>query len=278
MQPIKICQVCGKDLIKQQLNYCSRKCQGTAFSFIKQYHPRNEETKEKIRQTLKSKGPRSLEICAKIRAGLVGRKASIEERLHVSLALKGKKRPPLSEEAKMKMGLAKLGKKHTLAHCLAISKGNMGKKHSEETKQKIRAKVFERLARGDYRSFPMSPSKTETSWGRDIKNLFGIELESSFWLQGRCYDYKFNNILFEIDGSYWHSSSIHKQRDALKETIAVSNGYTLYRFSADTPKEALLSIESNKKLLEDIFQVKMKVILPEERYQLTKVNYEEQLA
>lgn len=73
--------------------------------------------------------------------GKLGFKHSNESKLKMRLAKLGKpsswkgKHP--SEESKLKMRLAKLGKKHTSEHRRKISESNRGKKMSEEAKLKI---------------------------------------------------------------------------------------------------------------------------------------------
>jgi len=56
-----------------------------------------------------------------------------------------------------------------------------------------------------------------------------------FRLGGKLYDGydKENNLLIEYDGSYWHSLPGTKEKDEVKNNIALDNGYRLIRISSD---------------------------------------------
>lgn len=86
----------------------------------------------------------SKEIGAKISASLKGRKKSDEHRRKLSEARKGKPGHPMSAETKAKLIAAIKSKPRTPEHCKKLSealkgKSHRGTKHSEETKQKLRA-------------------------------------------------------------------------------------------------------------------------------------------
>jgi very-short-patch-repair endonuclease len=130
--------------------------------------------------------------------------------------------------------------------------GMKGKKHKPPTIEKMSKKAKLRLVTFKSTS-KMSRSKSEIAWGEFIKETYGIILQHSKWLQGRCFDYCYNDYLFEIDGSYWHSFKESKRIDALKNEIAKINGYTLVRFSIDTIKQAFQSVINNKEILDSIF-------------------------
>lgn len=188
-----------------------------------------------------------------------GRKLSEEHKKKVSESLKGEKAywygKKLPEEIREKLSLAKLGKKLSFEHRQKISEGHKGKKLSEVTRYKISQKALERLRNGNYSSWRQkSPSKTEKSWGDLVERIFDITLEPSFWVEGRCFDFRFNNYLFEIDGGYYHSFEESVERDELKNRIAIDNGYIIYRFNADNSKEAVSSIRENMELLQNIFK------------------------
>ena len=66
-----------------------------------------------------------------------GSKVSAETRRKMSLAKKGKKRSPFSEEHKLKMSLARKGKPLSEEHKRKMSLAHKGKPVSEETRRKI---------------------------------------------------------------------------------------------------------------------------------------------
>jgi len=78
----------------------------------------SELSKNKMKNSWKSRAPRS-----------------IETQIKMSESLRGKKRRPLSEEHKKKISSSNKGKIISSDTKLKISKSNTGKKHSEETKK-----------------------------------------------------------------------------------------------------------------------------------------------
>lgn len=98
-------------------------------------------------------------------------------------------------------------------------------------------------------------SKVEIEFGIKIKEIFNIELESSYWIENKCYDYKVPNkkILIECDGSYWHSLVKAKENDIYKNILAEKYGYKLYRFKLDKIEEIENIINNNKILFLEIF-------------------------
>lgn len=63
----------------------------------------------------------------------------------------------------------------------------------------------------------------------EIKKVFGVNLKHQYWLGGRVFDFRVpeKNILFECDGSYWHSNDGDVKNDKLKNEIAQRNGFVL---------------------------------------------------
>ena len=81
--------------------------------------PHSDQTKEKIRAAIKSKGPRSEELKLKLSKANKGKKLSTEIKQKISQSLKGRKCPKTAE------------------HRQKLSDANKGKKLSTEIKQKI---------------------------------------------------------------------------------------------------------------------------------------------
>ncbi|MFA5395628.1 MAG: NUMOD3 domain-containing DNA-binding protein [Methanogenium sp.] len=143
-----------------------------------------------------------------------------------------------SEETKRKMSLAQKGRIISPEHRLKISKR------------------MEELMNKGLRALPFS--KSELEWGNFVQQLFKINLQHSFWLDGYCFDYKYQNYLFELDGSYWYTLPNTIKKDKLKEQLAKEKNFILLRFTIDTPLQAKESITQNFNLLQSIFKTDLK--------------------
>ena len=67
---------------------------------------------------------------------------------------------------------------------------------------------------------------------------------------GHSYDFKVGNVLIEMDGVYWHSTTKQKNKDSEFEKIAVDNGFKLYRITdIQLKKYGILFINENIKPL-----------------------------
>ena len=97
-------------------------------------------------------------------------------------------------------------------------------------------------------------SKSEIEFGNKIEQIFGVKLESSFWIKNKCYDYKVpnKNILIECDGKYWHSSFKKVKNNEYKNKLAKENGYKLYRFILDKERNVKSLIDNNINLFKRI--------------------------
>ena len=259
MDEVRICNYknCGNPLKTLQYKYCSNACRNLGHIG---YIP-TQEIRDKVSRKLKGRrigGEDPIGKGLKIKEAKKNKDNSCSEetkkKLRIALKGKNKGKHP-SEETREKLRLAKLGKprsKESIRKGAAKMKGHVV---SITTRDKIRKKALERIANKDYRSFTsITPSKMEVAWGVIVEQSFNISLERSFWLGGRCFDYKFKNYLFELDGSYWHRTEEHKKRDLLKNEIAKNNGYDLIRFPIETAKDALVSIHKNWELLGIIFK------------------------
>ena len=161
----RLCVVCSIPLLSRQKYTCSKKCDAVTRCGI----PRSEEVKRKM-----------------------------------SVAQKGIARGPLTEATRQKMSVSlqgkNVGKVRTFEqklhqHFKQVGR-NKGIPKSEETKRKMRETRQRMLAEG-WNS--KSVSSSELAWGKRIFELFGITLQHSFWLEKRCFDYRYQNYLFEIE-------------------------------------------------------------------------------
>ena len=75
-------------------------------------------------------------------------------------------------------------------------------------------------------------SQIEIDFLNILKFYFGDDVEHSFLLDGKIFDYKLGlNLLIELDGVYWHDNETAKNNDILKNNIAKNNNYLLLRFN-----------------------------------------------
>ncbi len=158
----------------------------------------------------------------KMSASSIGRKKSNEHRENLSRSHIGKKLI-LSEEQKRQRGEKWKGDNNPSRHMTEIHRGN------------LKSAALKRYTHGR-RTF----SKPHKLFVQLFKDKFGIDLEIEFRLvtnsgRTRFYDCKIPNqsILFEIDGSFWHSRPSAMERDREKDALAERLGYTLYRVPAE---------------------------------------------
>jgi len=189
---------------------------------------------------------------------------SKETKLKMSLSHKGrigwnKGKPawnrgiPQTEEQKQKISKTVLNNVYSLTReerKEKYGKHNIGRKLSDIQKEKralsAQKNIVERGRKGSH------VSKSEIAWGKEIEKIFNVNLEHSFWIGGRCFDYKYKNYLFELDGSYWHRGERAKI-DKLKENISKKFNYVLIRFALDSVKEVRGCVRDNYTLLKGIF-------------------------
>jgi len=80
-------------------------------------------------------------------------------------------------------------------------------------------------------------SKTETEFYNVLKYYFNKKIKKGFTLKGKFYDFILNNkILIEYDGDYWHNQLKNHENDKIKDTIAVDNGYIIFRVKESESK------------------------------------------
>jgi very-short-patch-repair endonuclease len=136
-----------------------------------------------------------------------------------------------------------------------------GKKHTEETKQKLSDMAKQRVLHPDY----INPMKGKTHTEQALRKIFdkrsltkpelkvqqilemeGYKIRPQWFLHdmnGNTYSYDFcledYNILIEVDGDYWHGGpgvknswygvAETKMKDSIKDHVAISNGYKILR-------------------------------------------------
>lgn len=96
-------------------------------------------------------------------------------------------------------------------------------------------------------------SQEELEFLNILKFYFGgSNIKYGFELGGKNYDaLLFNKILIEYDGSFYHSSNEMKEKDKLKDQIAMKNGYVLIRCTEKSVKDIEL-LNKIKKIWKNI--------------------------
>ncbi len=87
-----------------------------------------------------------------------------------------------------------------------------------------------------------------------LEQKFNVIINKQFKIWGRFYDGQYKNILFEIDGTYWHSKLRQRKIDFKKDLNALKNGYQVIRIKLDSKEDVQKVFEENKLLLEQIFK------------------------
>jgi hypothetical protein len=151
---------------------------------------------------------------------------SEESKQKICLAHLGKKKPPLSDEHKKKIGESQHGRKRSL-----------------ETRVKMRKKRIEYMAVHPF----TKKSKSATRFLNELELIWNVKIIREFVLGGRYFDGKVGNLLIEVDGSYWHTLPKIIKISKQKECIAKENGYELKRFSIDTERDVPIRIEQIQK-------------------------------
>lgn len=181
-----------------------------------------------------------------------GKSPSIECRLKISTSKKGWHQ---SDESKEKIRQSMLGEANAQRGKPSYRKGripwNKGKTgiYSKETIDKIRTKHI--LYMQEHPEF--YSSKSETAFLNKLEELYNIKIERQYPLEGRSFDGRYQGILIECDGSYWHSSDDSWFNDIWKNILSTKNGFTLYRFPVNSTADALKQVILNKDILDKIF-------------------------
>ena len=194
--------------------------------------------------------------------------ASSKSGLCRSCVMKGKRNPffgrRLSKESRAKIGAKNNGKNHPMYgkhHSIEIrthlSNINKGKIFSDEHRAKIRASTIKHRREHPELYTHYGVSKCETTFLNKIEELYTIKFDRQFKLEDRLFDGRYNNILIECDGSYWHDPVRRGDNvwwnDLWKNILAKKYNYKIYRFRVDTAKEGLQQIILNKGLFDTLF-------------------------
>lgn len=150
-----------------------------------------------------------------------GRKLSDETKLKISINKKGQASRTgavLSQKTKDKIRESVLARKY---------------KHSDETKQKLREQTIRLRKENPTKGI----SKSETQFLDILQEILNIKIERHYEITTKEYDGRYKNILFEVDGEYWHNKTHHKENDVTKNDLANANGYILFRFIVNEVSE-----------------------------------------
>lgn len=175
------------------------------------------------------------------------RKLTIKHKLKISLAHKGKKRPPLSEEWRRKISEANKGEKgvnwkggNIMILCKTCGKEKWVKpsviKYGWGKFCSLRCKSISNMIHMNKKYTDIEKLIETELVKRNISfaphfPMLGITIVD-FFIEP--------NIVIYCDGDYWHSSHKQKEKDLKQNLILESNGYKVFRF---TGKEIKKSVE-----------------------------------
>jgi hypothetical protein len=168
-----------------------------------------------------------------------------------------KKGVPLSDEHKVKLSIAGKDRKFTKEHCENLSKAlkgkssNMlGKKHTDETKERMRNKMLERYENGEIQKSPKSnwyefqglkcQGRTELKWvERNFDRIINSRIYISTPHGTYIGDFETNDSLIEVKSFYTFSVISQNQLDKImwidknikKIIFAVERDNKFYEFS-----------------------------------------------
>ena len=136
------------------------------------HHETSDETRKKISISLKN--------------SIIFQQAlqSEERRKKISESRKGKKRPPFSEEWKLKLGDASRGKKHTAESKRKIGEAHKGMRHSKESIKKMsQTKIRVGCHKGE-KNYSFGRFGKDSAVARAVRNvtlnkIFGSAREAS---------------------------------------------------------------------------------------------------
>lgn len=238
---MRYCKGCGKEISKRGKTGLCKSCFPHSIEFRKKISIANTNRimSEKTRiALLKVNIGKVLNEKTKLAllATHLGKSTNEEIKSKISHALIGR---VVSEETRKKMSIAFTGRKHT-----------------SKTKEKLRAA---HLLYCKNNSNHCGISKSCTSFLNAIEQHYGIKIQREYTLDGRLFDGKWNNILIEVDGSYWHDPREHGDgvwiNDNWKSIIAAKNGFELLRFTVNDIKQVNEVLSSYKDDLDKIFKI-----------------------
>jgi hypothetical protein len=185
--------ICGREgcnnTRKKDRKYCSRKCA----NIKKKEYKHTEDAKRRMKEKRRGK-KHSKEWCENISRGI----------LNSGKTTKGRKRPK-EEIDRIKKSLVGSGAgkyERTPEILQKMSSRLKGRKYTKESNERRSRTLKRKIANGEIIRRPQNPSKPEIAWGEAIEKTFNIVLKSSHWIKNKCFDYKYKNYLFELDGSY----------------------------------------------------------------------------
>lgn len=270
-----LCKVCLKEITNKNKLYCSKSCRYKD-SWFKKNVPWNKgvtnETNDLMAKISKKKGEtlkkrymsgeisvwnkgqtkETNEILKKIGKSRTGKNNPIYKILQdkqktkqwgerISRALKGRKRGSYKDQYGVEAA-AKLRKRLSESAKKRIIHGHTGKKHSEESKQKMREATSKRIKNMAYKI-------TDTEPMRLFKNcLYEVDIvDYCKEYCDECYSIDFaivkQKIAIEVDGDFWHANPLkypngpvhsiqikNERYKKNKEAFLSKRGWTIYRF------------------------------------------------
>ena len=83
-----------------------------------------------------------------------------------------------------------------------------------------------------------------------LKWYFGNNVKHHFVIENKIYDYLIDDLLIELDGTFWHKEEKIIENDKYKNKLALNYGYKIYRVKEEEIYN-ISTIDKIKKILEN---------------------------
>lgn len=133
--------------------------------------------------------------------------------------------------------------KETVVHATALKSG---------ASTSCRCLAIEQLVKRNM-DRPGYISKSASFFLDRIEEAYNIKLEREYEIEHRYFDGRYNNVLLEVDGEYWHSTPDAIGRDKHKNCLAKNAGFTLVRIPVNNIKEVEPALKKYAPALDIIF-------------------------
>ena len=97
-------------------------------------------------------------------------------------------------------------------------------------------------------------SESCTLFLNEVEKIFGIRITREYAVMQHVFDGQVGKILIEVDSVYWHRNT--QKKDALKDEIALSNGFCIIRCTVNNVKDVMQQVAFYRESLEKVFRLK----------------------
>lgn len=163
--------------------------------------------------------------------GNIGKTRSQECKNNISKSLMNRK---LTIEHKQNISKATKNRTFTPEHIQKLRNAQTNMYYTKETRLKMSQS---RLQYMNNNPSKYTSSKSEIEFLNILEQIYNIKIIRSFLLEDRIFDGKYNDIIIEIDGEYWHNQKRAIINDEYKTSLVYKNKYKLLRIKLNSCKE-----------------------------------------